>query len=99
MIQEKSLTSRLFDIANYLFLFGLACLFPLIHIVAVSLSNRAASMGGYVTLWPVGTTLQNYLEILEAGPVYQAFLISISRTFLGTALNMVMTVLAAYPLS
>jgi putative aldouronate transport system permease protein len=101
MIQEKSWGSRFFDIANYLFLFlfGLACLFPLVHIVAVSLSNRAASMGGFVTLWPIGTTLQNYEEILEAGPVYQAFLISIYRTVLGTALNMAMTVLAAYPLS
>src|SRR5688572_16197754 len=101
MIQEKSWGSRFFDIVNYLFLFlfGLACLFPLVHIIAVSLSNRAASMGGFVTLWPIGTTLQNYKEILEAGPVYQAFLISIYRTVLGTALNMAMTVLAAYPLS
>lgn len=101
MIQEKSLGSRLFDIANYLFLllFGLACLFPMVHIVAVSLSNRAASMGGFVTLWPIGTTLQNYLEILQAGPVYKAFMVSIYRTVFGTALNMAMTVLAAYPLS
>ncbi len=101
MIQEKSLGSRLFDIANHLLLllFGLACLFPMIHIVAVSLSNRAASMGGFVTLWPIGFTLQNYMEILQAGPVYQAFLVSVYRTVLGTALNMVMTILAAYPLS
>lgn len=101
MIQEKSLGSRLFDIANYIFLglFGLACLLPMIHIVAVSLSNRAASMGGFVLLWPIGLTLQNYIEILKAGPVYQAFLISVERTVLGTTLNMVMTVLAAYPLS
>src|SRR5690606_8675676 len=101
MIQEKSLGSRLFDIANHLLLllFGLACLFPMVHIVAVSLSNRAASMGGFVTLWPIGFTLQNYMEILQAGPVYQAFLVSVYRTVLGTALNMVMTILAAYPLS
>ena len=101
MIQEKSIASRLFDIGNYLFLllFALACLFPMVHIVAVSLSDRAASMGGFVTLWPIGTTMQNYLEILEAGPVYKAFLVSVLRTVLGTSLNMTMTVLAAYPLS
>ena len=56
-------------------------------------------MGGFVTLWPIGFTTRNYAEILKAGPVYAAFLISVQRTVLGTALNMAMTVLAAYPLS
>ncbi|RIK26273.1 MAG: ABC transporter permease, partial [Chloroflexi bacterium] len=101
MIREHSLASRLFDTANFLFLllFGLLCLLPLVHVVAVSFSHRAASMGGFVTLWPVGFTTQNYQEILKAGPVYQAFLVSVQRTVLGTLLNMTMTVLAAYPLS
>ncbi len=101
MIQEKTLGSRLFDIANYLvlLLFGAACLFPMLHIVAISLSNRAASMGGFVTLWPIGFTVENYKEILKAGPVYAAFFVSVQRTLLGTLLNMVLTVLAAYPLS
>lgn len=101
MIREHSLASRLFDVVNFLFLllFGLLCLLPLVHVVAVSFSHRAASMGGFVTLWPVGFTTQNYQEILKAGPVYQAFLVSVQRTVLGTLLNMTMTVLAAYPLS
>ena len=101
MVREKSIASRLFDIANLLFLllFGLVCLVPLVHVVAVSLSQRAPSMGGFVTLWPIGFTTQNYQEILKAGPVYTAFLISVQRTVLGTGLNMAMTVLAAYPLS
>ena len=101
MIRENSLGSRAADIAIYAFLviFGLACLLPMIHIVSVSLSNRSASMGGFVTLWPIGFTLQNYQEILNAGPVYKAFLISVERTVLGTGINMAMTVLAAYPLS
>jgi putative aldouronate transport system permease protein len=101
MVQEKSVASRLFDLANYLILilFGLACLLPMVHIVAVSLSNRAASMGGYVTLWPVGFTTVNFEEIFKAGAVYQAFLVSVQRTVFGTAINMILTVLAAYPLS
>jgi putative aldouronate transport system permease protein len=56
-------------------------------------------MGGFVTLWPIGFTWQNYQEVLTAGPVYQAFLVSVQRTVLGTAINMAMTILAAYPLS
>jgi ABC-type glycerol-3-phosphate transport system permease component len=101
MVIGKSWTNRLVDIAIYLglTLFGLLCLLPMIHIVAVSFSNRAASMGGFVTLWPIGFTWQNYQEILTAGPVYQAFWVSVQRTVLGTALNMALTILAAYPLS
>jgi putative aldouronate transport system permease protein len=101
MVLEKSWSGRLFDIAIYfiLGLIGLLCLLPLLHLVAVSLSNRSASVGGFVTLWPVGFTLYNYQEILAAGPVYRALFITIQRVVLGTALNMALTVLAAYPLS
>lgn len=101
MVLEKNWTSRLIDIAIYLALtlFGVICLLPMLHIIAVSLSNRAASMGGFVTLWPVGLTLRNYEEILTAGAVYRAFLVSVQRTVLGTAINMALTILAAYPLS
>jgi putative aldouronate transport system permease protein len=101
MVQEKSWTGRLFDagIILLLLLFGLACLLPMVHIIAVSLSNRAASMGGYVTLWPVGFTTENFEEIFKAAAVYKAFLISVQRTVFGTAINMILTILAAYPLS
>jgi putative aldouronate transport system permease protein len=101
MVLEKNWSGRLFDIAIYLLLglIGLLCLLPLIHLVAVSLSNRSASVGGFVTLWPVGFTLGNYQEILSAGPVYRALLVTVERVVLGTAINMVLTVLAAYPLS
>ncbi len=101
MVLEKSWSSRLFNIAIYfvLGLIGLLCLLPLLHLVAVSLSNRSASVGGFVTLWPVGLTLFNYHEILLAGPVYRALFVTIERVVLGTAINMALTVLAAYPLS
>jgi len=101
MVIEKNWANRLFDFSNYLLLtlLGLACLLPMIHIIAVSLSNRSASMGGFVTLWPIGFTWQNYAEIMAAGPVYQAFLVSVQRTVFGTLINMALTVLAAYPLS
>jgi putative aldouronate transport system permease protein len=101
MVVAKNWSSRLSDIVIYLLLtlVGVFCLLPLIHIVAVSLSNRSASVGGFVTLLPIGFTWQNYQEILSAGPVYRALLVSVQRVVLGTAINMVLTILAAYPLS
>jgi ABC-type glycerol-3-phosphate transport system permease component len=101
MVVARNWSSRLSDIVIYLLLtlVGVFCLLPLIHIVAVSLSNRSASVGGFVTLLPIGFTWQNYQEILSAGPVYRALLVSVQRVVLGTAINMVLTILAAYPLS
>lgn len=101
MIEEKSFGSRLFDVINHVLLvfFGFLCLAPLIHVFAVSLSNASASMGGFVTFWPLGFTTKNYQEILTAPPVYSAFRVSVERTVLGTALAMFLTVITAYPLS
>ncbi len=101
MVGEKTWGSRLFDVANHIFLilFAAACLLPMIHILAVSLSNRAASVGGFVTVWPIGFTTANYQKIFASGAIYQAALISVQRTVIGTALNLLLTVLTAYPLS
>jgi putative aldouronate transport system permease protein len=101
MIEDRGWASRLFDVANYLFLtlFGLLCLAPLAHVFAVSLSDRAASAGGFVTFWPIRFTLANYEKIFEAGAVYRAGLISVQRTVIGTVLNLLLTVITAYPLS
>jgi putative aldouronate transport system permease protein len=101
MVQDKSWGSRLFDVVNHVFLilFAAACLFPMIHIVAVSFSDRAASTGGFVTLWPIRFTTANYEKIFQSSSIYQAALISLQRTVIGTALNLLLTILTAYPLS
>ena len=101
MIQENSIFSRIFDVFNHVFLILLAllCLLPFVHILAVSLSATAPSMGGFVTFWPIGFNLENYDKILKAGAFQSSFMISVERTLLGTAINMTLLVLAAYPLS
>ena len=101
MIREKNIRNRLFDLGNYVFLTGLAilCVLPFVHIIAVSFSATAPSMGGFVTFWPIGFNLENYNKILTAAAFQSSFLISVERTLIGTALNMTVLVLVAYPLS
>jgi putative aldouronate transport system permease protein len=101
MVGEKNWGSRLFDVANHLFLilFAAACLFPMIHILAVSFSDRAASTGGFVTVWPIRFTTANYEKILQARAIYTAAWVSVQRTVVGTLLNLLLTILTAYPLS
>jgi putative aldouronate transport system permease protein len=101
MVYARSWSARLLTAANYglLLLFAFVCLLPMLHILAVSLSDRAASVGGFVTLWPVGLTAASYEKVIKAGAFLNGFRMSVLRTVLGTALMMVVTVLTAYPLA
>lgn len=101
MITENNFWNRLFDVFNYTFLLLLAllCILPFIHILAVSLSENAPSMGGFVTFWPIGFNIENYKKILGAAAFQSSFWISIQRAVIGTSINITLLVLTAYPLS
>ena len=101
MVEDRGWGSKLFDVFNvaFLVLFAFLCMLPLIHVFAVSLSSRAASSGEFVTLWPIGFNVRNYKEVLESPQFFTALWVSVRRTVIGTALNMALVVLTAYPLS
>lgn len=101
MVRDRSLGAIAFDLFNHilLFLIGMVCLVPLLHMVAVSFSNNAASIGRMVGLWPVGFNLRNYDYILRWPQFRTSFMISVMRVLGGTAANLLITVLAAYPLA
>lgn len=78
---------------------ALTCLFPLLNILALSLSDSSAIMSGRVTLFPVDAQLDSYRMLFERTKVVTAFSNSLLITVGGTVFCMVFTVLAAYPLS
>ncbi len=78
---------------------ALACLLPMINVLAVSFSSAAAAQAGYVTFWPINFTLQSYEYALGRPQFLTSMWVSIERIVLGGALNMVLTILAAYPLA
>ncbi|MFC5653245.1 carbohydrate ABC transporter permease [Paenibacillus solisilvae] len=92
---------KLFMVCNYLFLAvaALLCLFPLIHVLAISFSSSSASSAGLVTLWPVRFTTKSYEYVLANKEFLTALVVSFKRLFLGTFINMLLTILIAYPLS
>ena len=77
----------------------LIVLLPLIFIVAASFSSADAVNAGRVTLWPVDFSLLGYETIFEHKKVWNGFANSLFYTFFGTIFNVVMTIIAAYPLS
>ena len=93
--------SYLFRTVNVVFLAFLAalCLLPLIHIAAVSFSDQAAVSANQVGLFPKGFTLASYKMVAKRGAFWKAFGVSVNRVILGVAINTVVTVLMAYPLS
>jgi putative aldouronate transport system permease protein len=89
------------NLANILILtiLALLCLFPILHILALSFSNAAAAASGKVVVWPVEFTTQSYQFVLENPAFLKSFLISSLRVLVGTPVNILLTILVAYPLS
>ena len=83
-------------IATILFL---AVLYPIIYVVSSSFSSPTAIASGKVILWPVDPTFEGYRRTFEYREVWTGFSNSVFYTVVGTALNLVVTILAAYPLS
>ena len=80
-------------------LWNLLCILPFVYILAVSLSSKSAVSAGIVSFWPVDFTLNSYIYLLRQSEFFVAFGISVARVFVGTGINLLVTVLAAYPLA
>lgn len=97
----KSTSYRIFVMFNTVFLTVLAliCVLPMVHMLAVALSGRAAATANLVTLWPVDFTLDAFKETLKNENFLRALKIAVLRTSIGTGLFLVFTTMTAYPLS
>lgn len=91
----------IFNLVNYTLLgFGLILfLYPLIYIVSSSFSSVDAVITGKVRLLPVEFSLEGYKAVFKSSRIWTGYLNSILYTSLGTAVNILVTLLAAYPLS
>ncbi|MFC4779178.1 carbohydrate ABC transporter permease [Paenibacillus sp. GCM10023252] len=98
---RQSLGERVFDICNIIFLSMLsaAALFPLLHVLAGSLSSVNAIIQSKVTIFPVEPTLEHFRLVTRTDSFWQAGWMTIKVVFVATLLNMVITVFGSYPLS
>jgi ABC-type sugar transport system, permease component len=101
MKKYKSWKSRIFDavVVLLLLVFGLSCLIPLMHVIALSLSSKTAALAGRVYLWPVELTISPYKVLITDAKFMQAMWISVQRVILGGGLNLVLTVISAFVLA
>lgn len=65
----------------------------------VKLSSNTAAMAGEVKLWPVGFNFDAYRYLGEKVEFFRSLGVSVERVVLGTAVNMFLCFVTAYPLS
>ena len=107
MKNEKTLKRRrfssdsLFDVMNLLIMLTLLVVFlwPLWFVVIASVSDPGQVWQGNVMLLPKGITLDAYEEVIQYKTIWTGYRNTLLYTLLGTAINMVLTVCGAYPLS
>jgi len=74
-------------------------IYPLIYVLSASFSSGDAVMAGKVYFLPVELSFEGYKMVFQDQNIITGFKNSTIYTFLGTAINMVMTILIAFPLS
>lgn len=97
----NSLGDRIFQAVNYIILtiVTLTCLLPMLHVLALSFSDSVSATANKVLFIPKGFNLAAY-QTMFSNPIFlNSFFISVFRTVVGTAINLFVTILAAYPLS
>lgn len=100
-MELRTVKDKWFDAINIALLMIVCAiiLYPLLFVISASISNPSAVLAGEMWLWPVDISLTGYRKVLENSELMRGYANTIVYTLVGTAVNLVMTVLAAYPLS
>lgn len=100
-IKKRCASDRVFYfLVWFLIIFGFfITLLPFMYVISVSFSDVHAINRGQVGIWPVGFNLDGYKQVLGQQKLWRAYYNTLWYTAVGTVLNIVFTVIAAYPLS
>lgn len=80
-------------------LIGIVVAYPLLYVLSSSFSSPTAVVSGKVWLLPVDFSLEGYKAIFKTAKVLIGYRNSLFYMVAGTCINLVLTLLAAYPLS
>ena len=98
---KKSKSRKLFEACNYIMitLITLSCLIPILNLLANSFSSSQAIIENRVSIFPVEFTLKAYQYVINNQEFWSSVAVSAKRVLLGVPLNVILTILVAYPLS
>ena len=88
----------IFDVLNYTFFitFTIICIFPFYYLFINTISNNELVSKGLINFIPRGLNINNYINLIKANEIGQAFLVTISRTILGTVLMVAASAFVGY---
>ncbi len=88
----------IFNIINYtIFIsFTLLCIFPFYYLFINTISDNEMVSRGAINFFPQGIHFNNYISLLNVSDIYNALLVSVSRTLLGTAVMVLASGLVGY---
>lgn len=99
---KRSVGENIFDIINSIFMLLMifVTIYPFVYVIFASFSDasRLAAHEGAIW-WPIGFDTKGYKLVLHNPLIYTGYANTIFYVVVGTALNLVMTSLAAFALS
>lgn len=95
------MSDKVFRVINYVFLIMVIAivLYPLLFVLSASISDPEYLLRGEVWLLPKEITFDSYARVFQNRDILTGYLNTIKYTVVGTTINVLLTILAAYPLS
>ena len=92
---------KLFLICNYIYVFlaFIIVAYPVIYMISASISDPKLVGSGEMWLWPKGITFEGYQRVFQNASIWTGYGNTILYTVVGTAVNLFVTLPAAYALS
>jgi len=101
MVIKESLGDRIFNIINLFLLTAIlvVILYPLLFVLAASVSDPIYVNTGRMWLIPRGLTVEGYVRVFSDDGIMTGYRNTIMYTVVGTVCNLIVTLMAAYALS
>ena len=77
-------------------LLSFICAYPFYYLLICTISNNQMVEVGAITFYPVGIHFDNYKKILEVENLGNSVLVTLARTYFGTAMSVLVTAYTAY---
>ena len=98
---KQSLGSRIFNVVNVILLAFLAIItfYPFWDCLVVSVSSLKSYLQTGIHLWPSEWSFEGYSYMIQTAELWTSYANRIFITLVGTLVNMIITIMAAYVLS
>ncbi|SFS36197.1 carbohydrate ABC transporter permease [Paenibacillus sp. 453mf] len=98
---KETRQDKIFLTLNYLYvtIAFLVVAYPLVYMISASISNPKAVASGAMWLFPKDITFEGYQRVFQDTRIWSGYANTILYTVVGTAVNLMVTIPAAYALS